>query len=713
MRPIVILAAVTLLSGAINATAEEQADSMAVADVLSASAVSAEFHLQQHNGQWPPGAYPMKSIREERPFETIGWLMSPTEVIISDFPFHPRFVKEIRARFGSQKVNAKIAGYAIGQVAEFLELAEPLKDAKPLAFDASRKGDYLHVTTGYEEGEWNIRVSPFWQSALLTENGRRVMRVTPYCLIADGAGVPVGMIMRNEMPPDDSWKGSPVDWPKVTEAESQALLAGLEKQTARNLLRVKLNFRSPASTPQSQFSRYRSGSDDESVTEMNVVGALLDDSTILVPANLKAKQTARLERITVYPPEGEPVRGEYICALADYGCFLAKLGRRLEGSLKLAPGKTAAEIVAFTDQLMLAARISIQGEKRVAYFGHDRIRSFEIGWRRNLYPRMDDADDLYLFTLKGELVALSMAKREKVTTDAYSRYGRDDDRVLTTVASMREALADPTSHADPGNAPLSEANENRLAWMGVELQRLDSDLARANNVSDLTRNGETGALVSYIYPDSPAAKAGIETGYVLLRLHVQGQPAPLAVKLEEDRGPFAGEMFPWDKLDQLPEQYFDQLPQPWQSAENEFTRALTDLGLGTKYTAEFFSKGKVIPKDFDVVAGPPHYESAPRFPHKGIGITVRDMTYEVRRYFQRKNDDPGVIISKVDPGSKASVGGIKPYEMITHVNDSPVLNVKDFERLVEGQQELRFTVKRMTRDRVVKIRLAATGEKKD
>lgn len=88
-------------------------------------------------------------------------------------------------------------------------------------------------------------------------------------------------------------------------------------------------------------------------------------------------------------------------------------------------------------------------------------------------------------------------------------------------------------------------------------------------------------------------------------------------------------------------------------------------------------------------------------------MTVRDLTYEIRRYFQKTEQDPGVIVSKIEPGSKASVSGMRPYEIITHVNDKPVMNVKDFEKNIADQQELRLEVKRMAQGRVVKIRMEA------
>jgi serine protease Do len=273
---------------------------------------------------------------------------------------------------------------------------------------------------------------------------------------------------------------------------------------------------------------------------------------------------------------------------------------------------------------------------------------------------------------------------------------------LVPARLLAEAVADLGTSADPNNLPRTVEEENRLAWLGVELQPMNRDLARANNVAGETRDGETGALVTAINEGSPAAQAGIPVGSVLLRLKVPGQPLPVEVHMEEDV--MHAQAFPWDRLDEVPDQYFDRIPQPWPATENAFTRALTDLGFGTKYTAEFFIEGKIVPREFEVVPGPPDFESAPRFKSEKLGLTVRDLTYDVRRYLQRAPDESGVVVSKIETGSKASVAGVKPYELITHINDQPVNNVKDFEKLSSGSGELKLSIKRMNRGRMATIK---------
>jgi serine protease Do len=207
--------------------------------------------------------------------------------------------------------------------------------------------------------------------------------------------------------------------------------------------------------------------------------------------------------------------------------------------------------------------------------------------------------------------------------------------------------------------------------------------------------------VTYVYPGSPAAKAGLEAGNILLRVRVAGQPAPLEVRVEDDR---SREMFPWDRLDQLREQFFDRVPTPWPPVDSPLNRLITELGFGRKFSLEYVANGKLLSRDFEATASPAHYQSAARFKSEPLGMTVKNLTYEVRHYLQRPDEEPGVVISKLEPGSKASIAGLKPYELVTHVNDQPVSTVKDFEKLTAEGGELRLSVKRMAKGRIVTIR---------
>lgn len=685
----------TILSEGVSPAGEA-----ALADAVAASLVKVEYTLQYDKGEGPQyGSRSLERlISQQRPLEVSGFLLSAKGVVTPDIPVHRRFIKAIAVRYGQRSVPARVSAYAERQDAVFLELASPLEGAVPLDFSKPTKPPYFAIAYGVDEAKWVTQVRAMPTMAAVSEDGRRLAPAPSNCLIVCARGRPAGVSMTDGMPLDDSWKGSPAKWPAVSAEQMECMTAELKAKTDQSLLRVSLSFRSPMKSAVEMLIRRR-GSDEEEATERNVPGILVGSDRVLVLVNLPARLTARLERIVVHGGEGQAVPATFAGTLSDYGCFLAALDQPLASAVKL----SKADIFSMRSRLLLAVEMLIQGERRVTYYHHGRIPSFDLGWKRHVYPETGGwSDSLFYFTGDGELVALPLARRQKVAAERWE----EDQPVLTAASYVGGVLADLKGNLDTSNVPVSEEQENRLAWLGVELQPLNKELARINNVSDLTRDGQMGAIVSYVYQGSPAAAAGIKPGYALLRLHVEGEPRPLEVRIE-DFGFGGGRAFPWDRLDEVPEQYFDQIPMPWPSADNTLNRQLTELGFGTKFTAEFFADGEVVTKDFQVVQGPRHYDSAARYKSDELGLTVRDMTYEVRRYFQKAPADSGVIVSKVEPGSKAAVSGIKPFEIVTQVNDRPVSDVGEFAKLIAGQGELRLEIKRMTKGRVVKIKMAA------
>ncbi len=293
-----------------------------------------------------------------------------------------------------------------------------------------------------------------------------------------------------------------------------------------------------------------------------------------------------------------------------------------------------------------------------------------------------------------------MNRRERLEEDRYSSY----EEYLFPVGYLADALAEPETFFDLNNIPLSEGEENRLAWFGVELQPMDPELARFNEIADETDDGRFGAAVTHLYADSPASRAGMMIGDVLIRVHSDELPKPMEVDMSGDFWFAVGQSFPWEDLDQIPAEYFEQIPPPWSQADNDLNTALTDIGFGSTVRMEFIRDGEMQSIEFVIEESPAYYGSAPKFEDEGLGVTVRDLTYEVRRYFLKKDADAGVIVSSIEPGSKAAVAGLKPFEIVTAVNDEAVSSVEDFERLVSGVSELNFSVTRMTRGRIIMVK---------
>ncbi|MCX7046531.1 MAG: hypothetical protein NTX50_13730 [Candidatus Sumerlaeota bacterium] len=702
------------------------AELAAIGKSLSSSFVRVEYHLQTDRGESPQAAtendWPSyyrryyaanldEHVKQERPLEIGGYALSPTRVAISDPQIHPRFIKEIRARFGSESAIAKPAIYILDQDAIILELDKPLAGVKPLEFKADAPRPYVLAVYGRQEGEWKVTMQPGGGYVVVRDKGQPFVKLSGFGLIANREGTPVGLALDGELPADDSWKGGPDKWRTSPAADIAKTLERIEKIAGAGLPRVELVFRSPKGDKEGGMMsrmRYRSGDEDEDSgkgMDHNVIGALLSKTTVLVLANMKPKVTARLEKILVHTPDGKTVPARFEATLKDDGCFVATLEKPVEGALQAVQG----DIVELRNKPLIVARVSIEGETRVAYFQPARFTSFSEGMKNRVFPQYSgDVKHLFFFDAEGRIAALPIAPREKPSA-GQREYMRDGPE-LTPVTYLTAAVEKLAENRDVANAPLSETEENRLAWLGIEMQGIDEDLARANDVSKQTRNGQIGVMVTYVYPNSPAAKAGIEVGNVLLRLRVDGRPNPIDIQAQ-DESEFT-RAFPWERLGELQDIYFDRLPSPWPPAENFLTRLLTELGAGTKYKAELITGGKSITKDFAVELSPPHYESAPKQKNEALGLTVRDLTYEVRRYLKKGADEPGVVISKIEPGSKTAVAGVKPYELITHINEKPVTSAEEFKKLTSEPGELKFSVKRMTKGRIVTIRLTEDDIKK-
>ncbi len=713
MRLLAVMLTGALLAGPVRADDDattQPEDLAAVVEAVRLSLVDVEFTLRTHNGRTPTaagrhGGWSSRTdleavIDEQRPYLEPGFVLSTTEVLMPDPMIHPRFIERIAVRVGDKLIDAKPAAYGLADSAVMLKLAEPVDEARVLRFDVAADGPLFAVTYSPGRAHFATGVQRLPTSLSVTHGGRVYRPAVGESLITAADGTPVGMCMNGWLPPDDTWRGSPTGWPMISAADLAAAQKRLEAAFARSVGRVGLSFRSPKKGGDA-FARYDQP-DDETPTEMNTLGGVIDDGRLLVLAKLEPKTTARLERIRFFGG-GEGVAAEFAGTLTDYGAFVATVDAGAEAAI----ARSEAPITDWWGRLLLSIEVHQQGEQITTYVGHRRISGYEIGLGGRRFPSMSGEEGLVLFDTDGRLVALPIARRRK--NEPSEPWRRRDEPILTPVAHVAALLDDLAAHVDAGNVPLSAEQEARLAWLGVELQPLDAELARINKVSHLTRDGEFGGLVSYVYADSPAAEAGVRTGDVLIRLHVAELPMPIEVTSAERR--WGGDQpFPWEHWDQLPEDYFDCPPRPWPPAESELNRVLTNLGFGTTVAAEFARDGKPFRETFTITQGPRHYDMAPQFDCDSLGMTVRDMTYEVRRYFLRRPDDPGVIIATLEPGSRAAVAGVKPLEIITHVNDRPVSTAAEFEHLVAAGGELRLDVLRMTKSRVVRIRPAEPGK---
>lgn len=182
-------------------------------------------------------------------------------------------------------------------------------------------------------------------------------------------------------------------------------------------------------------------------------------------------------------------------------------------------------------------------------------------------------------------------------------------------------------------------------WLGVSIQGVTPDLAKNFGLSEAK-----GALVSEVLPGSPAAKAGIKPGDVIVD--------------------------------------FDGKEVEDQTALRNIV-AQTPVGKNVKVKVVRDKKAKTLkvnigeqPKDVASI-GEESGGTQGATENKALaGLEVRNLTPEVAERLGLPADSKGVVITDIDPASKAAAAGLRVGDMITEINREPVKNVEDFNRIV-------------------------------
>jgi serine protease Do len=164
-------------------------------------------------------------------------------------------------------------------------------------------------------------------------------------------------------------------------------------------------------------------------------------------------------------------------------------------------------------------------------------------------------------------------------------------------------------------------------WLGVMLQPLTPDLAASFGIE-----GTKGVLVSEVTADSPAARAGVKSGDIVLEIdgHKIENPSDVARAVG--------------------------LATPGRKAKLTLWR-------------------DKAPKGIEVVLGAaPDERQASR-----LGFEVRPVTPDLARELNRRSTE-GVLVTRVEDGSAAEEAGIRRGDVIVEVNRRPVKTLADFER---------------------------------
>ena len=193
-------------------------------------------------------------------------------------------------------------------------------------------------------------------------------------------------------------------------------------------------------------------------------------------------------------------------------------------------------------------------------------------------------------------------------------------------------------------------------FLGVESQDINSDLAQGFGAP----NAE-GALVAYVSPSSPAAKAGLQSGDIIVSINdkqVTGSDN-LSLTISELQPGSAAKV---------------------KIYRNGVVKTLTAaIGERPDMTQESTkpSESNVQPAKADALDG----------------VEVQDLNRRIRYQLRAPDDVAGALVTDVDRGSNSFSAGIRQADIITEINHQSVTNAEDAVRLCKSARSERIVVK--------------------
>jgi serine protease Do len=185
--------------------------------------------------------------------------------------------------------------------------------------------------------------------------------------------------------------------------------------------------------------------------------------------------------------------------------------------------------------------------------------------------------------------------------------------------------------------------------LGVTIQQLSPELAKAMNI-----HRTNGAVVADVKPNSPADKAGIKSGDVV----VQFDNKPI-----ED----------YNTLKLMVAE-----SAPGKSVPVQIDRDGQTLNLNV--TLQELSQNNTLAKNEPNSNGNDGQQNDALH-----GVGVQDLDHQTRDEMNIPANVHGAIITQVDPGSASAEAGLKEGDVIEEINHQPVRNAEDADRLTANK----------------------------
>ncbi len=192
------------------------------------------------------------------------------------------------------------------------------------------------------------------------------------------------------------------------------------------------------------------------------------------------------------------------------------------------------------------------------------------------------------------------------------------------------------------------------SWIGLIVQPVDDDLARYLKIPGRLRRKDGGVLIKDVLSPSPAEKAGLRTGDIILTI---------------DQRPIA--------------------------SRSDFRATLKETPTGHALSIKIWRAEHARTVSVKTTLFPE--KMSERLAWKTLGISVTDMTADARRRYDLRARK-GVIIDKLDRQAYLAQIGVHPGDVIRRIDDVTINSRKDFYKAVTRFQHKASMVILLQRD---------------
>jgi len=217
-------------------------------------------------------------------------------------------------------------------------------------------------------------------------------------------------------------------------------------------------------------------------------------------------------------------------------------------------------------------------------------------------------------------------------------YTRSGHPLLYQYALFKKYIQNPPA--------VQSQDDEQEAWLGVITQPLTDDFAEYWGLPK-----EGGLIVATIVNPSPASECGLKIGDIIKNFN----GVPIRAKYDSD--------------------------------VTSFTKLVREAGAGNSVKIEILRNKEPMALTAVLGTRPRRSSEAEEFEWEAVGLTVREITPDIRIALSIEDTVQGVLVYRVKSGSPAQVARLSRGFIIQAIGDWPTRSIDEFKTIVKMLQE--------------------------